>query len=278
MAAGHYDPEHHVVDAHVFELPFGLHIPLGPFTKFMVLQLVAAIIVFLIFRGLAKRAATGEPVRGRWWNFWEFLALFIRDEVVRPTIGSGHHDHDDDHHGKPSSGHPADKYLPFVWSCFFYVLVCNLIGAVPWMGAATGDYNVTGVLAACAFGATIFYGSQAKGAGGFWLGLCPTMDMPPAMKVVLVPMIWVIELAGLFIKHGVLCVRLYANMFAGHMVVAVILGFIAAADGWLYYVVLPSSILGQVAIGLLELFVAFLQAYVFAFLATLFIGMAIHEH
>jgi len=282
MAAGHeYVPQHHVEDAHVFELPFGIDIPLGPISKFMLLQVVAAVVVFLIFRGLAKRAATGEPVRGRWWNFWETLALFIRDEVVRPTIGEGHHDHDDDRHAdhtEPASGHPADKYLPFVWSCFFYVLLCNLIGAVPWMGAPMGNINVTAVLAACAFGATVLYGSKEKGVAGFWLGLCPTMDMPGMMKIVLVPMIWVIEFAGLFIKHSVLCVRLFANMYAGHMVIAVILGFIASANGWLYYVVLPSSILGQVAIGMLELFVAFLQAYVFAFLATLFISMAIHEH
>ena len=98
------------------------------------------------------------------------------------------------------------------------------------------------------------------------------------MKYFLVPMIWVIELVGLLIRHSVLAVRLFANMMAGHTVIAVILGFIAAADGWLFYVVTPASILGQVAIGMLELFVAFLQAYIFAFLATLFIGMAVHQH
>jgi len=95
-------------------------------------------------------------------------------------------------------------------------------------------------------------------------------------------MIWLIEVLGLFIKHGVLAVRLFANMMGGHTVVAMILGFIAIAahspTPWLYYLVVPSSILGQVGIGLLELFVAFLQAYVFAFLTALFIGTAIHPH
>ncbi len=92
-------------------------------------------------------------------------------------------------------------------------------------------------------------------------------------------MIWLIELLGLFIKHGVLCVRLFANIMAGHTVIFVILTFIQAAAGsWLFYVVVPGSVFGQIAIGMLELFVAFLQAYIFAFLSTLFIGTAVHPH
>jgi len=84
---------------------------------------------------------------------------------------------------------------------------------------------------------------------------------------------------GLFIKHGVLSVRLFANIMAGHTVIAVILGFIAlASDSWVFYLVTPASIVGQILIGGLELFVAFLQAYVFAFLSVLFIGAAIHKH
>ena len=92
-------------------------------------------------------------------------------------------------------------------------------------------------------------------------------------------MIWLIEVVGFLIKHGVLAVRLFANIMAGHTVIAVILGFIAVtANSWLYYLVLPSSILGQVAIGMLELFVAFLQAYIFAFLASLFISAVVNPH
>jgi F-type H+-transporting ATPase subunit a len=91
---------------------------------------------------------------------------------------------------------------------------------------------------------------------------------------------------GLIIKHGVLAVRLFANIMAGHTVIAVILGFIAqaaapdvaAAYPWLFWVVTPASILGQIGVGLLELFVAFLQAYIFAFLSALFIGAAVHPH
>ena len=112
-----------------------------------------------------------------------------------------------------------------------------------------------------------------------WKALVPGMELPGALKIILIPMIWVIELLGLFIKHGVLSVRLFANIMAGHTVIAVILGFIAAAaDTGLFIPVAIASVFGQVAIGMLELFVAFLQAYIFAFLATLFIGAAVHPH
>ena len=287
MAAGHTDTFHHVRDFPYFEFPFGvkLDLPFG-LTKFMVLQIVAFVLAFLVFRGLARRAQSGEPVRGRWWNFWELLAIFIRNEVVRPTLGAGHHGHESEHeytgHTASTSvvvGHPADRYLPFVWSCFFYILFCNLLGAIPSLGSPTGEINVTGALALVAFGATVTYGIRAQGVEGYLLSFAPHMDLHWAMKIFMVPMIWVIEVVGMCIKHGVLCVRLFANIMAGHTVIAAILGFIAlSANSWLFYVVLPSSIFGQIAIGLLELFVAFLQAYVFAFLATVFIGMAVNPH
>jgi F-type H+-transporting ATPase subunit a len=134
--SGHSDTFHHVRDFPYFEVPHfinGGEIPLpmiGPLqlTKFMVLQLVAVAIVYWIATGLAKRVAGGKPVTGRWWNFWETLAIYLRDNVVRPTIGEGHHGHDDHghgdhgHHGHDHGhahtaveyAHPADKYLPFI--------------------------------------------------------------------------------------------------------------------------------------------------------------------
>ncbi len=298
MAAGHEnDVFHHVRDFPLFELPFGKTLELPSIaglqlTRFMVLQLVAFALCFLIFRGLAKRVAGGRRVRGGWWNFWEALAVFIRDEVVRPTIGAEHeheeHDGDDHrhdahgHHHAPdpiTAGHAADKYVPFVWSCFFYVLICNLLGAFPWLGSPTGEINVTGALAATAMGASVFYGVSVFGTLGFLKNLCPTMELPVAMKVGMVPLIWAIEAFGFLIKHGVLAIRLFANIMAGHTVIAVILSFIAAtAHSGVYYLVMPASVVGQLAIGMLELFVAFLQAYIFAFLATLFIGMSVHKH
>jgi len=305
MASGHgEDVFHHVRDAMVFELPKALggeiHIPqpFGPYfaiTKFMILETVALVLAVLIFRGLAKRVASGQPVRGAFWNFWESIALFLRDQLVRPTIGDGHHGHDDhghdahaahghdhghDGHGeKANAAHPADKYLPFIWSAFFFILFNNLLGAIPWLGSPTGNIWVTGVLAVSTFAYVVYVGSQELGAVGFWKALVPSMDLPFPMNLFVLPLMWVIEFVGLIIKHGVLAVRLFANIMAGHTVIAVMLSFIGAVGGSsLYYVVAPASVLGQVGIGLLELFVAFLQAYVFAFLATLFIGSAVHPH
>lgn len=305
MASGHgEDVFHHVRDAMVFELPKALggeiHIPqpFGPYfaiTKFMILETVALVLAVLIFRGLARRVATGQPVRGAFWNFWESIALFLRDQLVRPTIGDGHHGHDDhghdphaahghDHghegHGeKANAAHPADKYLPFIWSAFFFILFNNLLGAIPWLGSPTGNIWVTGVLAVSTFAYVVYVGSHELGAVGFWKALVPSMDLPFPMNLFVLPLMWVIEFVGLIIKHGVLAVRLFANIMAGHTVIAVMLSFIGAVGGSsLYYVVAPASVLGQVGIGLLELFVAFLQAYVFAFLATLFIGSAVHPH
>ncbi|MEZ5942334.1 MAG: F0F1 ATP synthase subunit A [Planctomycetaceae bacterium] len=305
---------HHVYDFYNLELPFGIEVPLPyiggdslqssefALSKFMMLQVLAFLIALWIFRGVAARVRGGRPVNGWFWNFWEMLALYIRDEVVRPVIGDPHahghgdhghgdhghgdHDHEDHesssfelHHGPAISGHPADKYLPFIWSCFFYILFCNLLGAVPWMGSPTGSISVTLGLALTAFGATYRYGAAMHGHVGFWTHLIPHIDAPFAMKIVLIPLIFVIEVIGLFIKHAVLAVRLFANIMGGHTVLGVILGFIfAVANHGAWWAVAPASLAGQVGVGLLELLVAFIQAYVFSFLSTIFIAMSLHEH
>ncbi|MBS0203121.1 MAG: F0F1 ATP synthase subunit A [Planctomycetes bacterium] len=313
MSAG--DPFHHVRDTNVWEIPgfvldaLGMTsypaLPTG-LTKYMVLQVVAVVLSLVIFRGLATRVRGGKPVSGAWWNFWETLALFIRDQVVRPSVGIPHHHHDhghDDHahdagshgHGHVHNvggsavvagahavavdvGHPADKYLPFVWSVFFYILFCNLLGAIPFLGSPTADINVTGALALVTFAHVAFFGSERSGPVGFLKALVPSMDLPGPIAFILLPGIWVIEAGGLLIKHGVLAVRLFANIMAGHTVLGVFLGFIAVANGPIWGIVMPASIIGQVAIGMLELFVAFLQAYVFALLASLFISAAVNPH
>jgi F-type H+-transporting ATPase subunit a len=329
------DPFHHVVDAAYFDIPFlgEFQLPFG-LTKFMVLQAVAFLLALLIFVPLSRKIRNGDPVRGRFWGFWEMLCLYIRDEVVRPTIGDpnthnadfggiNHHDsgaeprgqfdpgHDDPlketlgpirhvedklHTHLPShelGGHPADKYLPFIWSLFFYVLFCNVLGAIPGLGSPTGSLSVTVPLAIIVFVAVVGIGMKASGAAGFWKSLVPQMDVPALLKPFLIALLWPIELFGLLVKHFVLAVRLYANMMAGHTVLFVILAFISlAANSWLnpanggggalgygmYGAITLASIGGQIFISLLELFVAFLQAYVFAFLATLFVSAAVHPH
>ena len=123
-------------------------------------------------------------------------------------------------------------------------------------------------------------GMRKLGTVGFWVGIVPHMDVPACIKLFLWPLMFVIEVAGLLIRHVVLAVRLFANMFAGHVVLAVILGF--HLDGrWAAtssYPVMASSVIGVILLSLLELFVAFLQAYIFTFLSALFIGSAVHPH
>ena len=171
-----------------------------------------------MFLSLAKRIRGGGPPKGLFWNFFEVMLVFIRDEVARPSIGK----------------HDADKFLPFLWNMFFFILFCNLLGILPWAGSPTGALMVTAALAGITFCAVVGTGMQKFGVGGFFKSLVPHMELPKAIAIVLVPMIFVIELVGLLIRHVVLAVRLLANMFAGHLVLAVILGFIAAAANHLF--------------------------------------------
>ncbi|MBN2475770.1 MAG: F0F1 ATP synthase subunit A [Pirellulales bacterium] len=234
-------------------------------TKFMVLELVAAALMIVIFVWLARKMASGERPRGVLWNMFEAVVVFLRDEVARPAIGRK----------------DADRFLPYIWTVFFFILFCNLLGLVPWAGSPTGAWGCTLVLALITFLTVIGTGMKKFGLIGFWTGQVPHMELPLVMAILIKPMVLLIEVFGLAIKHFVLSVRLLANMFAGHLVLAVILGFIAATAERHVAVwtgVMLSSVFGAIALSLLELFVAFLQAYIFAFLSALFIGMAVHQH
>lgn len=233
-------------------------------TKFVVVELFAAIIVAALFIVLGRKIRSGKPVKGRFWNMLEAGVLYVRNEIARPSIGSK----------------DADPFLPFLWTVFFFVLGMNLIGMIPGVGAPTGSISITGSLALVVFVVVLFTGMKKLGAVGFWKAQAPHMDLQGPLKYILVPMIWGIEVFGLFIKHLVLAVRLFANMFAGHLVLAVFVAFVgvAWASTLLASVVVPGVIGASIAISLLELLVAFIQAYVFTFLSALFIGAAVHPH
>ena len=274
----------HVADADKFEFPFHTEWELGTvfglqITKFMVIELIAAALCLIIFVPLARRIATGRPPQGRLWNMFEAIIMFLRNEVVRPAIGPDHHaGHHDAGHAPPEYHH-ADRFLPLVLTLFFFILFCNLLGLVPGLGSPTASINVTAPLALVAFATSAGAGMKKFGVLGFWLGLCPRMDLPGPLRLLLVPMILFLEIVGVLIKHSILAVRLLANMFGGHLVLAMILGFIPAMAGSLmWYGVAPMAVLGGTAISMLELFVAFLQAYIFSFLTSLFIGMSVHQH
>ena len=281
----------------------GIHLPLvGWFkigrysvpTKYMWLMLIAAVLTFVIYRGLARRVEHGDYPRGPFWNFFESLLTFIRDEVAKPNFPEhAHHEHgtaehSDTHHPEEAhhAGHPADRFVPLLWTLFIFILFCNLLGLFPFLGSPTANVFMTGGLALCVF--IIMHGAALVrlGGWGYIKALWPKIDLPAfygvgwLFKNLISLMIFVIELFSSVIKSGVLAIRLFANMFAGHMVLASILLFIVAArESSLWPVVTAASVLGVIALSLLELFVAFLQAYIFTFLTALFIGMAVNpEH
>lgn len=251
----HLDLPHFSVFGHEFHL-----------TKYMILEVIAAVLVAAISIPLCRRAAAGGLPRGPWWNAFESLLTFIRNDVARANIGE----------------HDADKYVPFLWTMFLFILFCNLLGMIPLMGSPTASLWMTLGLAACSF--FMIHGAAIAKMGFFHYvkSLWPHIDVPYLGPVISL-MIFLIELGSSFLKSGVLAVRLFANMFAGHTVLAMLLLFIVivGANGYTHVwpVVTLASVLGVVALSLLELFVAFLQAYIFVFLTALFMGMALHpEH
>ena len=232
-------------------------------TKFVVLELIGALIVAAVFIPYARRIKSGNRPVGRFWNVIDVMVCYIRDEVAMPGIGSA----------------DAKRFLPFIWTIFFFVLTLNLLGMVPGLGAATGSISVTAALAISVFFVVMSTGIKKMGFAGFLKAQAPHLDINPVLKIILIPMIWGIEVFGLLIKHAVLAVRLFANMFAGHLVVGVFVAFIGVT--WhtpLIWGVGPAVIVATILVSILELLVAFIQAYVFAFLTSLFIGAAIHPH
>jgi F-type H+-transporting ATPase subunit a len=267
------DAFNHVLDDDQFELftsligqPIAVPLPkiFGfQITKFMVLELFAAALILAIFIPLARKSARGALPKGAWWNAFESLLTFVRDKIARPNLGE----------------HDADKYVPFLWTQFLFILFCNLLGMIPLLGSPTASIYVTAGLAAIAF--VMLHGAAIAKMGGwhYLQSLWPHIDVP-YVGPLFSGFIFAIELLGTFIKSGVLAVRLFANMFAGHLVLAMILLFIfqvgQLGNYWLWGTVTVASVFGQVGLSLLELFVAFLQAYVFTFLTALFMGMSLH--
>lgn len=275
-AENQIDIIHHIGNSHELELPFigivqlprweplhigGLTIDLSP-TKHLVFMLFAALIVALTFilsaRAVARAQAQGKPPKG-FAGSMEALALFIRQEVVLPNVG---------HHG--------EGYVPYLLTLFFFILVMNLLGLVPWGSTATGNITVTAALALVAFITIEVAGMRSLGVKGylntiFYLPPGLPGPMKPIMLVIMTP----VEIIGKLAKPFALAVRLFANMTAGHVLVLALIGLAFLFQS--YLVGIGASVLAT-GIMLLELFVAFLQAFVFTLLTAVFIGLMRAEH
>lgn len=270
------DIVHHIGNAHEVELPFfGVYnlphfppihvgnvvIDLSP-TKHLVFMVLAAILVTLVFvlsaRAIARAQAEGRPAKG-FAGAMEAMALYIRQEVILPNVG---------HHG--------EGFVPYLLTLFFFILTMNLLGLLPWGATATGNIAVTAALALMAFITIEIAGMRALGAKGY---LHTIFYLPPGLPTALKPIMLVImtpvEIIGKLSKPFALAVRLFANMTAGHVLVLALIGLTFLFQS--YVVGLGASVLAT-AIMLLELFVAFLQAFVFTLLTSVFIGLMRAEH
>ena len=257
------NPLSHVVQHELFSFHIGSYEV--TFTNHMLMVILAAVLLLIILPVIARqRSMVPRGVR----NFFESICVFIREEVARPVLG-----------------HNTDRFMPYLWTTFFFILFCNLLGMVPldsmvytlsgkklqhYGGTATANIWITGTLAGFAFIMIHFSGIREQGSWQYIKNFIPHVPWP-----LILPM-YFLELIGAAVKPFALAIRLFANMMAGHTVIGALMG-LAVVSGNL--AVGGATVLGCVAISLLELFVAFLQAYIFTYLTTLFIGMAVHpEH
>jgi F-type H+-transporting ATPase subunit a len=280
------DIAHHIGNSHEIETPFGvIHLPdnwkiplgadahgrpryidLSP-TKHLVFMLLAAGIVTLLLllsaRTTGRAQANGRPPKG-FGGAMEAMVLWIRQEVVLPNVG---------HHG--------EGYAPFLITLFFFILAMNLLGLLPWGATATSNISVTAALAVMAFIVIEVTGMRTLGFNGYMKTI---FYLPPGLpggvggavlKVLLLVVMTPIEIIGKLAKPFALAVRLFANMTSGHVLVLALLGLTFLFQS--YLVGIGASVLAT-AVMLLEVFVAFLQAFVFTLLTSVFIGLMRAEH
>jgi len=274
-----HDPLNHVIDhdkIEIFTEIADVSIPLlkiGDFqlTLYMLLEVVVAAIILLVYLPLSRKISTGEPPRGTFWNFFEVVLTYIRDEVAKPSIGEK----------------DADRFVPFLWTLFLFIVLCNLLGLIPFLGSPTASLSVTGVLALLAF--LLIHGSAIIRLGPlhYLESFIIRIDLghPLAnifLGIPLTAFLFVLEVISALSRGLILALRLFANMVAGHLVLAVMLSFISMAAksaDYIFWPVTLVSITMTLAVSFLELFVAFLQAFVFTLLTAIFLGMALHpEH
>ncbi len=250
---------HHLNDSRVLELPFGrISLPQFPpvhllgmtvdfsITKHVVFLWIAAAVLIVVAVMAARQNARRSVPHG-WGNLMEIVVVFIRDEIVLPNMGR-----------------EGLKYLPYLLTTFFYILIMNLLGLVPYGASATGNVSVTGGLAILAFLMIQWAAIRSQGPGHYLAHL--TGGVHWTLWPIMIP----IEILGLFTKPFALCIRLFANMTGGHIVIVSLIGLIFIFRSPLIAIAPAGFVVG---IMFLELFVAFLQAYIFTMLTSLFMGL-----
>jgi len=227
----------------------GLSIDLSITINILMLMLAAVLLVVILLYAASSNRKNKYP-KGI-GNLIEVMILFIKNDIVIPSMGES-----------------GVRFLPFFFTLFFFVLFANLLGLIPYLHTATGNVNITATLALITFGMTQVHGIKHNGFIGYFKGL-----MPPGVPVFVMPIMVIIEFLSLLTKPFALCIRLFANMMAGHIVILAFISLIFT----LGYAIVPVSIGFSLFIYILEIFVALLQAFIFTMLSALFIGMGIHQ-
>lgn len=241
-AAGTLTEEHgHPTNAK----PIDLSITKGVFTI-----MIVALLMFLLFTSLAKSYAKNGGISSGFGRIFEPIVLYIRDEIAIPNIGEKHY----------------KRYMSYLLTIFFFVWFLNIFGLTPLGINVTGNIAITFGLAVITFVITTLTANKNYWGHIFWMPGVPT-----PMKIILAP----IELLGVFIKPFALMIRLYANIFAGHVVLMSLIGLIFIFKSWLGS---SLSFLLSFAISIIEILVALLQAYIFTMLSALYFGSAVEEH
>jgi F-type H+-transporting ATPase subunit a len=219
-------------------------------TKHVMMMWIASILLLLVAITFSHRNKAQLVPRGAMPNLIEMLVLFVRDEIAVKTIGKEF----------------GPRYVGYLISAFFFILFLNLLGLIPGMATATGNIGVTLAMALCTFFITQFAAIRAAGLKTYLKHL--TGGVAWWLWVIMIP----VEVLGLFTKPFALTMRLFANMVAGHIVIFFLLGLIFIMKN---AAVAAVSVPFAIGIYFLELFVAFLQAYIFTMLSGLFIGMGV---
>lgn len=226
-------------------------------TKNVASLLLSAIILIIVFFsvGSGYRKNHGKAPKGI-QSFMEPLILFVRDEIAKPNLGPKY-----------------ERYLPYLLTLFFFILVNNLLGLLPGAANLTGNIAVTLTLAVITALITNFSGNK-----DYWKHIFAPSGVPIPLLPVIIP----VEVVGLFVKPISLMIRLFANITAGHIIILSLLGLIfiarnlgGAGTGWgVSLIVTPFTIF----MNLIELLVAFLQSFIFTLLTAMYIGSATEEH
>ena len=241
---------HHAGDSRVLDF-LQYQVLLPPWlTRHGVMMILSAALLLLLF-GLGARRR--DPVPHGLANLLETLVVFVRNQIAIPSLGE----------------EDGRRMTPLFCSFFFFILMMNLIGLIPGFYTPTSNISVTAALAAVTFGFMVFGAMWRHGVAGFFRGF-----VPPGVPWAVLWLVVLLEILGVFVRSVALTIRLFANMLAGHIVIGCLVGLVVV-----FGVVALPAILMAVLIYVIEIGVAFLQAYIFTLLSAAFIGQRYHpEH